>query len=197
MARNRNTEYTNHNHNEEYHLGKTAGTIFGVILIVLGIIAVGAMGVTTYATLLFAGWILLIGGIVRVVQAFWGKGWSGFFLDLFTGILLGMGGVLLLNNPTVGIGAVSFLLSLVFMVSGVTAVVSSLAVRYPNWGWSLAYGVLAFAFGLAVWRHWPFSGIYLIGFFIGLELIVSGIALIAGSYSPQHASKPTTTAVAV
>lgn len=182
---------------EEDHLGKGASVLFGFLLVILGIAALSSFYITTYATILFFGWLLLIGGLVRVVLAFWGKKWSGFFLDLFMGILLSITGVLFINNPSLGLGTITLLLGFVFMVGGFMSVIASLAVRYHNWGWSFAYGIFLFIFGIAVLRHYPLSGILLVGLFVGLEFFLGGAALIAGAVSPQHSSKPTTHAATV
>ena len=51
----------------------------GIVLIVLGTIAIGSTFVMTIASVFFFGWLLIIGGVMEVIHAFWHKRWAGFF----------------------------------------------------------------------------------------------------------------------
>src|SRR5438309_7434892 len=73
--------------------------VLGIIQIVLGTIALGASVFVTLATVVLFGWLLLIGGVLAVVHAFWQKQWSGFFIDLAMGILNAVVGFMVVGNP--------------------------------------------------------------------------------------------------
>ena len=71
----------------------------GIVLIVLGTIAIGSTLVMTIASVFFFGWLLIIGGVMEVIHAFWHKRWAGFFLDLLTGVLYVVVGWMMVTNP--------------------------------------------------------------------------------------------------
>ena len=78
----------------------------GIVLIVLGTIAIGSTFVMTIASVFFFGWLLIIGGVMEVIHAFWHKRWAGFFLDLLTGILYVVAGWMMVTNPA-GVGSLA------------------------------------------------------------------------------------------
>ena len=49
-----------------------------------------------------------------------------------------------------------------------------MSLRLPHWGWPLASGILNVLLGLLIWAQWPLSGLWVIGLFVGIELIFSG-----------------------
>ena len=72
----------------------------------------------TVVSVVFLGSVLLIGGIIQIIYAFWGHAWSGFFLSLLAGILYGVTGFLLVAHPTVGALSLTLLLAAFYMVGG-------------------------------------------------------------------------------
>jgi Short repeat of unknown function (DUF308) len=59
----------------------------GIILIIVGTIAVGMPIVSSFASAVAFGSLLLLGGVAQLVGAFWTRDWSGFFLSLLMGVL--------------------------------------------------------------------------------------------------------------
>lgn len=161
----------------------------GIFLIVLGILALGTAFFVTILSILIFGWLLLIGGIVQVFHAFQSRREDRFFPLLVTGLLAGFVGFLIIINPSATSMAITFLLALFFFVSGLFRLISSLIVRYPNWGWSFLYGVVAILLGILIWQRWPVTAVTLIGIFIGLELIINGFAWVMLALGAGRASK--------
>jgi len=78
-------------------------------------------------------------------------------------------------------------------VRAVTSVMS-LVDRFEGWGWSLLSGIISLLLGLAIWRQWPLSGLWVIGLFVGIEMLFSGLSwLMLGLAvrSPAKAATPT------
>lgn len=68
----------------------------------------------------------------------------------------------------------TLLLAAYFTVAGIFRIVDALSLRLPHWGWALANGIITLIFGILVWAQWPVSGLWIIGMFIGIDLIVTG-----------------------
>jgi uncharacterized membrane protein HdeD (DUF308 family) len=146
----------------------------GIVLVVVGTLAIGIPLVASLATALFIGSLLLVGGIAECIGSFWTRDWSGFFLMLLMGILYIVVGLLFLNRPVTALETLTLLLACSLLVSGVFRIVGSLMYRFPHWGWILFGGVLNLVLGLLIWQQWPVSAFWVIGLFVGIDMIYSG-----------------------
>jgi len=146
----------------------------GIIMIILGTLALGSALAVTLVSMIFFGWLLIFAGVFEVVQSFWQKRWGGFFLHVAVGILYAIVGLMLIANPEASAVALTLLMAIFFIVAGVFRIVASLTMRFPRWGWMLISGIAALVLGILIWRQWPASGFWIIGLFIGIELIFTG-----------------------
>src|SRR5215470_1582222 len=164
----------------------------GIMLIILGAIAIGSAFLMTIASVWLFGWILIIGGVMEVVHAFWHKRWAGFFLDLLTGVLYIVAGWMMVNNPQESALLLTLLIAMFLVFEGVFRIVAALAVRYPHWGAVLLNGVISLVLGMLIWRRWPVSGLWVIGLFVGIEMLLNGWSLVmlsmAGRNLPEEAA---------
>ena len=152
---------------------------FGVALVVLGIAAIGRAVTATVATMLFFGWLLLLACGIEVAQAILVGHWAGFFHHLLAAILFGVVGGLLVGRPLLSAEALTIVMAAFFMVGGLFQAIGSIVVGLPGWGWQLLDGVITFVLGVLVFRQWPISGLWVIGLFVGIDLIFYGAAWIA------------------
>ena len=158
----------------------------GIVLIVLGTIAIGSTFVMTIASVFFFGWLLIIGGVMEVIHAFWHKRWAGFFLDLLTGILYVVAGWMMVSNPQESAVLLTLVIAMFLVFEGVFRIVASLAARYPHRGWVLFNGVISLILGISIWQRWPYSGLWVIGLFVGIEMLLNGWSLVMLSLSARN-----------
>lgn len=150
----------------------------GILLIVLGVIALGSSVVMTLATMVFVGWLMIGGGLLQAFHAFTCKAWSGFFIDLLTGILYAVVGFMIVANPDATAIALTLLISMFLIFGGIFRIVVAVAVRFQNWVWLLLHGVVNLLLGIAIWRQWPLSGLWVIGLFVGIDMLFNGWSLV-------------------
>jgi uncharacterized membrane protein HdeD (DUF308 family) len=150
----------------------------GILLIVLGMVALGASTLMTLATMVFVGWLMIIGGVVEAFHGFTCKRWSGFFIDLLTGILYLVVGFMIVSNPGATAIALTLLIAVFLIFGGIFRIVVAVAVRFHNWIWLLLSGGINLLLGIAIWRQWPLSGLWVIGLFIGIDMIFNGWSLV-------------------
>ena len=74
----------------------------GILMIILGVFAIGTPVVATIAFQVMLGWLLVIGGIAEAIHAFMAQNWRGFLFELLSAILYVVVGGLLLFNPLLG-----------------------------------------------------------------------------------------------
>src|SRR6185437_8861280 len=120
-------------------------------------------------------WFLLL-GIAQTISAFWAGRWSGFLLTIFIGLLYMVAGVFIISHPVESTIELTLMLAFLFVVCGVFRIVTALVLRFPHWGWPLLNGVIAVLLGVMIYKQWPSSGLWVIGIFIGIEMIFNGWA---------------------
>jgi uncharacterized membrane protein HdeD (DUF308 family) len=150
----------------------------GIALIVLGMVALGAAVWTTVVSVMFFGWLLLVGGAMQTVHGFWRREWSGFFLDLLTGILYLVVGMMFITEPVESAVAVTLMLAAALLFVGVMRIIVALSTDFQHRIWLLLNGAVTLALGLMIWFQWPASGLWVLGLFIGIDMLFYGWALV-------------------
>ncbi|MGO9419460.1 HdeD family acid-resistance protein [Roseiarcus sp.] len=152
---------------------------FGVALVVLGAAAIARSVTATMVTMAFFGWLLLLAAVVEIVAAFWVGHWAGFFQHALAAILYGVLGFIFVLRPAITAEILTFVMALFFLVGGLFHIVGSAVLGYAGWGWQVLDGVITLALGAMILAQWPASGLWVIGLFIGIDLIFYGATWIA------------------
>ena len=74
--------------------------------------------------------------------------------------------------------SLTLVLSFYFIAGGLFKTIGSIVLRFPSWGWSVASGLVSVTLGVLLAMQWPVSGVWFIGFAVGLDLILYGWALL-------------------
>lgn len=163
---------------EPWHIGRWLVGV-GVLLAVLGLVALAASVVTTLVSVELLGALLVIGGIAQAVHAVSSSAaWRGFFLSLLAGALYIVVGVLALARPVETAMALTLLFAAFLMVNGLFRILAVAAVALPNRGWVLLAGIVTFLLGVSLWASWPVSSLWVIGAYVGIEMFLSGLSLV-------------------
>ncbi len=169
----------------------------GIVQIVLGTIALGETALMSVFSVIMLGWILIIGGLSSIFHAFVERQWRGFVIDLLTGLLYVVVGFMMVSNPGEAIVTLTLLISLFLIFGGVSRMVEALIVRSgcPHSGWVFLNGVVTLVMGVMIWRRWPSSSLWVIGLFVGIEMILYGWSSVmlglAARRIPTAAAAPT------
>ena len=155
-------------------------TVMGVLLALLGIVAMCAPLVTGIAVALMVGVALLAGGIAQTVFAFRAKSPGRGAVALLVGGITILAGLLMIGRPGAGLGFLTIMLAVYFVVSGIGEVLFAIELRpRPGWIWTLVSGGFAIVLGVMIWRQWPFSGGWAIGLLVGLKMLFAGWSMVA------------------
>ncbi|MGI9242700.1 MAG: HdeD family acid-resistance protein [Verrucomicrobiales bacterium] len=151
----------------------------GILLIVVGTIAIGETFLLPVFSIRLLAWLMIFAGVTEAVHAFAKqRGWGGFFFDLFTGILYVVGGFMILGNPAASAIVFTLIIAFILIFEGLFRVIAAATTRPPNWGWMLLHGGVTLMFGIMIWRQWPLSGLWVIGLFVGISMILNGWSLV-------------------
>lgn len=152
-------------------------TGLGILLIILGALAIIFPFITGIAVTVLVGWLIFIAGIGQIVHAFSVKKWGGFLLSLLIGILYVLTGGWLALVPIAGIVTLTILLSAAFLVQGGMETVMAFRIREHNgWVWMLISGIIALIVGALIFAGLPSSAGWAIGLLTGINMMSSGFA---------------------
>lgn len=151
--------------------------IQAALLIFAGAVAIIYPLFSSVALAFFLGWVLIIVGALQVISLIGSTKVPHFWLQLVSAVLAVVVGFLFLNNPGAAVGTLVLLMIVFFMVEGVSKIVFALSVRpLQNWGWVLASGVVGVLISAYLLGN-PALSLWLLGLFIGINLIAQGVAI--------------------
>jgi len=153
--------------------------VFGIALAALGVAAIARSVTATVVSMLYFGWLLLIAAGIEVVQTFMVGQWAGMFQHLVAAVLFGVVGFLIIWRPVVTAEILTLLMGAFFLASGLFQIVAPAMISLPDWGWHVLSGIITLLLGVLVLAQWPVSGLWVIGMFVGIELLFYGVAWIA------------------
>lgn len=150
--------------------------VLAVICIVGGFLALlNPFGATILAVVL-AGWIFLAQGVIQVVHAFRIRDWPGFMWSLGLGVLSLIVGFVLVADPLAGSVSLTFLVAVLFLMTGVAKTMFALALKPASgWVWVLVSGLVSVVLGVMILAGLPASATTILGLLLGIELVSNGV----------------------
>ena len=163
----------------------------GVILMILGVLAVAFPFATTIAFKTLIGWLFIIGAVGYFYGAFHTDTPSRRGLDVVLGVVFGLIGFWLAFFPLTGIVTLTVLLAIAFVVQGlVEATMAFWLKEFPGWKWMLFSGAIAILVGGMIFAELPSSATWAIGLLLGVNLLSSGFGYLMVSMAMGKVSKP-------
>ncbi len=162
-------------------IGEIGGKVrnLGIILVILGALAIWAPQVTGKTLAVIIGTLLILGGIGRTMFSWIAPSWGSALLRAAVGVLTVIAGFYMLTQPEVGSRALAIVLMVYLFADGVTSLI--MALRMPpavSSGWMLLGSLASIVLGVLMWMQWPASGELAVGILIGVKLILDGVSLI-------------------
>jgi len=164
----------------------------GVIMIILGVLAVAAPVIATIAIDIWVGWLFLFSGVIGLIALFSSHHIPAFLWSLITAALSIALGILLIWKPVEGALSLTFVLTAFFLVEGVFQIATSLVYRDSlpgTWGWMLASGVSDLLLVAIIVLGWPATGVWVLGLLVGINLFMSGWAIVMMAFAGRQATK--------
>jgi len=152
----------------------------GVFFVAAGVIALGSVYLATVVSVLWVGVMMLFAGIVEIISAFQMKSWGKFFLWILLGALYALAGFLVFDNPLLAAATLTLLLGAALVASGLVRIYLAFQMQQgAPWGWVAVSGAITTLLGIIILIHWPLSGLYVLGLFLGIDLIFAGVGWIS------------------
>ena len=153
----------------------------GVIMTILGVLAVIWPQISTVAVDVYVGWLFLLSGVVGLATMFLAQDVQAFLWLLLTAALSLFVGIVLLWHPVEGAVSLTLVLIAFFIVEGIFQIAASISYRdvFPDsWGWLLASGIADLILAALIIKGWPSTAGWALGLIVGVNLVTSGAAII-------------------
>jgi len=155
----------------------------GIILVLLGVIAIVVPPIATIAFTLIVGWVFLFGGAAGLFTTFY-IGWRmpGFWWSLISALIGIAAGLVLLARPVTGSLSLTLVLIAFFVVEGVASIMFAIEHRNQligRWGWMLVSGIIDLILAIIIFAGLPETAVWALGLLVGINMLFGGSALIA------------------
>jgi uncharacterized membrane protein HdeD (DUF308 family) len=173
----------------------TASILWGILLIIFGIVAVGSPFLAAVAVNVLLAWLIILAGAVHLMLAFRAHGAGSLIWKLLVGLAYVFFGGYLLMHPVVGVASLTLVLASLFLVEGVLDIVLFFSMRLMQGAsWVLIDGIITLLLGVMIYMQWPSSAAWAIGTLVGVSMIISGFTRVMLSLAVRKATSAISTA---
>ena len=167
--------------------------IEGIVLLIMGAIAVCVPPIATVAVEVFIGWIILLSGVLGLVMTFQTRGSPGFGWSLLSALLGIIVGVVLLAWPLSGVLSLTVMLTIFLALEGIASIMYAMAhrrERSSRWELMLVSGIVDLILAGLILAGLPGTAAWAIGLIVGINMLFGGVALIALALQARSAAAP-------
>jgi len=167
----------------------TMSILWGVSLIILGVLAVGSPFIAAIAVTAIVAWLIVLAGVVHLAVAFHTREAGSRIWRVLVGLAYIVFGGYLIARPAVGVASLTLVLASLFLVEGILNIALFFKVRSAQGSsWFLIDGIITLLLGLLIYRQWPSSSAWAIGTLVGVSLIISGVTRVMLSLAVRKAT---------
>lgn len=160
----------------------------GILYILLGLIGMGMLVTLTLVSVLFLGFLLLVGGGAQLLETFKCTGWRGVLGHVAIGALYIVAGITVIADPVMASKIITVILAATLVAVGLMRIIMAFQVRTePGWAWAAVAGVFTIGLGFVIMAEWPLSGLFVIGLFIAVEMLIQGFTYVGMALAARRA----------
>jgi uncharacterized membrane protein HdeD (DUF308 family) len=162
----------------------------GLLMVILGIVGLSMEFTMTVVSVLYFGIMMVMGGAMILISAFQAEGWKSKLGHLLIGLLYIAAGVVMIMEPQGSAVWFTLFIAAYLFVVGILRIITSFQMRGASgWGWTLLAGISAIILAFMIYAEWPYSGLWAIGLFVSIDLLMQGISLISIAWAAKQAGK--------
>lgn len=160
----------------------------GVVYVIVGFIALGSILTATMASVLVVGVMMIVAGVAELINAFQIKSWGKFLIWALLGLLYVVAGLVTFENPLFTAVLLTLMLGASLVASGIVRIFLAFNMkREMPWIWVAVSGVVTLLLGLLILARWPINSVYILGLFLGIDLIMAGAGWIGLGFGLHRA----------
>jgi uncharacterized membrane protein HdeD (DUF308 family) len=152
----------------------------GIVYLIAGFVALGSVVSATVVTVLVVGIMMIVSGAAEVISAFQLKSWGKFILWVLIGLLYIFAGFVTFENPLLAAALLTLLLGVSLVASGIMRIILAFSMKSASpWLLVVLSGLITTVLGGIILAHWPVASLYILGVFLGVDLVFAGVTWIA------------------
>ncbi|WP_454649294.1 HdeD family acid-resistance protein [Bradyrhizobium liaoningense] len=152
----------------------------GVVYLIAGFVALGSVVMATVASVIVVGAMMIVAGVAEVIGAFQVKSWGKFLIWALLGVLYIVAGFLTFENPLFAAVLLTLFLGASLIASGAVRLFLAFSMKRESpWVWVALSGAITLLLGLLIVARWPVNSVYILGLFLGIDLIMAGAGWIS------------------
>jgi uncharacterized membrane protein HdeD (DUF308 family) len=161
----------------------------GILLIILGALAIAVPQVASVAISAFVGWLLFFAGAMRTVSLIRSPHAPGYWSSLLLAVLTALLGLVLAFFPVQGALTLTLLLVAYFLVQGIGSIILAFSIKGQTGRWVLLIlsGIIDFVLAGLVISGWPATSVWVLGLYVGINMLFTGFALIFAALGARSA----------
>lgn len=152
------------------------GVVLGIIMVVLGLVAIARPLYATVASTVVFGWLFISAGVLQLLYTMRSPNIRGFAWKMLLSILFLGTGLYTINNPALSAQALTLVLGMTIFAQGAIEVILAFMIRpATRWVYLLIAGLAGIILGIFIWSRFPYSADWFIGLLVGLHLLITGM----------------------
>jgi uncharacterized membrane protein HdeD (DUF308 family) len=162
----------------------TLSILWGVLLIVLGVMAISSPMIAAVAVNVVISWLIVLAGVVHLAVAFHRREVGSMIWRSLVGLAYIFFGGYLIAHPVIGVASLTLVLASLFLIEGILDIAlyfQARAIRGSSW--MLIDGIITLLLGLLIYMQWPSSSAWAIGTLVGVSMIISGVTRLMLSFA--------------
>jgi uncharacterized membrane protein HdeD (DUF308 family) len=162
----------------------------GLVLVVLGCIGLYMTGMLTLVSIFYIGIMLLAGGVLMLIDAFRAEGWKAKVWAILLSLIYAISGCVMIVDPAASAIWFTLFIAVFLLASGVARIIIGFTVRKEvgSWAWTVFSGVISIVFAVLIYNAWPFSGLWVIGMYVAIEMLLQGTSMISIALAAKRAN---------
>ncbi|MGL4552404.1 MAG: HdeD family acid-resistance protein [Gemmataceae bacterium] len=164
--------------------------VLGLISVFVGLVAVGSTFVASLASVVVLGVLLLVAGVTELIHAIAVRNLKAFAIHLLSAALYLVAGLFIIEHPLQTMEVLTLFIAASLLVGGLLRVVFSFAVRFHSWSWVALHGVVDLVLGGMILAKWPESSLWVIGLFVGIDMLMNGWAWVILALTVKNHAPP-------
>jgi uncharacterized membrane protein HdeD (DUF308 family) len=156
----------------------------GVVYLIAGFVALGSVVMATVASVIVVGAMMIVAGAAEIIGAFQMKSWGKFLVWALLGVLYVIAGILTFDNPLLAAVLLTLFLGASLVASGAVRLFLAFSMKRESpWVWVALSGAITLLLGLLIVARWPVNSVYILGLFLGIDLVMAGAGWISLGFS--------------
>jgi uncharacterized membrane protein HdeD (DUF308 family) len=150
----------------------------GILLLVCGILSIVFPAISSWAAITVLSIVLMVAGVATIIGSFWAGKWGGFLVQMLVGMIYVAASLVMQKDPLLTVAIITAYVAITFIVMGLFRILSTLVIRFPQWGWSLLNGCVTLLLGVVILRDFRQGDWWIIGLLVGIEMLFAGLSWI-------------------